>query len=90
MASASAGREWVLPADLAGRAEERAVELLKEHLDGLDQLVRLLVANETVDGSEVYTLAGRPAAHSSGESVTVAPDRVASLAEGPVPGSPPC
>jgi cell division protease FtsH len=45
---------------LLRQAEERAVELLKDHRDVLDNLVSLLLEVETVDGSEVYRLAGRP------------------------------
>ncbi len=55
-------------------AEQRAVAILKEHHDALDKLVALLIANETVDGSEVYVLAGRPEPVSGG-GVTMAPDR---------------
>jgi cell division protease FtsH len=42
------------------QAEERAVKLLKEHRAQLDQLAALLEKEETVDGSEVYRIAGRP------------------------------
>jgi cell division protease FtsH len=52
---------------LLRQAEERAVEVLKAHRDVLDKLVQLLVTNETVDGSQVYALAGRPEP-SSGEA----------------------
>jgi cell division protease FtsH len=60
-------------------AEQHAVGILKEHPDVLDQLVQLLLANETVDGSEVYALAGRPEPE-GGVGMTVAPDRSASNA----------
>ena len=63
-------------------AEQRAVEVLKEHRDVLDNLVQLLIANETVDGSEVYALAGRPEP-SGGAGMTMAPDRAASIAGKP-------
>jgi hypothetical protein len=36
------------------------VELLKTHRPELDSLVNLLLEKETVDGSDVYRLAGRP------------------------------
>jgi cell division protease FtsH len=55
-------------------AEERAIAILREHRDAVDQLVTLLVANETVDGATVYKIAGRTEP-SSGGGVTVAPDR---------------
>ncbi len=45
---------------LLRQAEERAVELLKTHRPELDSLVDLLLVRETVDGSDVYRLAGRP------------------------------
>jgi cell division protease FtsH len=45
---------------LLKQAEDRAVELLKTHRPELDSLVNLLLEKETVDGSDVYRLAGRP------------------------------
>jgi cell division protease FtsH len=45
---------------LLRQAEERAIELLKTHRSELDSLVGLLLEEETVDGSDVYRLAGRP------------------------------
>jgi cell division protease FtsH len=45
---------------LLREAEERAVELLKDHRSVLDALVSELLEIETVDGAEVYRLAGRP------------------------------
>ena len=45
---------------LLRQAEERAVNLLKTHRGELDSLVALLLEKETVDGSDVYRLAGRP------------------------------
>jgi cell division protease FtsH len=63
---------------LLREAEQRAVAILRQHRDVLDRLVELLIAEETVDGSQIYALAGRtePAA---GSGVTVAPTRAASL-----------
>jgi cell division protease FtsH len=68
-------------------AEKRAVDVLTAHRDALDQLVQLLVTEETVDGAEIYALAGRPEP-AGGASVTVAPNRPVSapgqsLAAGP-------
>ncbi len=54
-------------------AEQRAIAIVTAHRDVLDQLVVLLVANETVDGAVVYQLAGRSEPAGAG-SVTVAPD----------------
>jgi cell division protease FtsH len=45
---------------LLREAEERAVNVLKEHRSVLDALVSELLEMETVDGAEVYRLAGRP------------------------------
>ena len=45
-------------AQLLSQAEKRAVELLTEHHDELRKLADLLVTQETVDGSEVYKIAG--------------------------------
>jgi len=50
------------------------VAILSEHRDVLDELVAELVANETVDGSDVYRMAGRTEP-SDGPAVTVAPGR---------------
>jgi cell division protease FtsH len=47
---------------LLRQAEERAVELLKNHRPELDALVDLLLVRETVDGSDVYLLVGPRAA----------------------------
>jgi cell division protease FtsH len=46
--------------NLLRQAEERAIELLKEHRPQLDSLVSLLLEVETVNGSDVYRLAGLP------------------------------
>jgi cell division protease FtsH len=56
-------------------AEERAVALLTAHRPELDSLVALLLEKETVDGSDVYRLAGRPdrSASAPPETSTVAP-----------------
>ena len=45
---------------LLRQAEDRAVKLLQAHRPELDSLVTLLLERETVDGSDVYRLAGRP------------------------------
>jgi cell division protease FtsH len=66
-------------ARLLREAEQRAMGVLKAHREVLDRLVQLLVANETVDGSEVYALAGRPEP-ASGTGVTLAPERAAAAA----------
>jgi cell division protease FtsH len=45
---------------LLRQAEQRAVATLKGHRSELDALVAELLDRETVDGSDVYRLAGRP------------------------------
>jgi cell division protease FtsH len=73
-------------AALLRQAEERAVALLKDHRSELDALVNALLEMETVDGSEVYRLAGRPDKSSTLPPVppiTSVPAHVASAA-GPV------
>jgi cell division protease FtsH len=80
---------------LLREAEHRAVELLEEHRGVLDELVQLLLVKETVDGSEVYALAGRPEP-ADGGGITMAPVTVgggaraaaSSAASRPSPGAP--
>jgi cell division protease FtsH len=68
-------------ANLLREAEKRAVELLTEHRSMLDALAGLLLEDETVDGSEVYRLAGLPDRSATPPSVapptTVGPRAVA-------------
>jgi cell division protease FtsH len=68
-------------ANLLRQAEERAVALLKDHRPQLDALVGLLLEEETVDGSDVYRLAGQPDRSAAMPQVpaatTVAPHAVA-------------
>jgi cell division protease FtsH len=54
-------------------AEQRAVAVLTEHRPVLDKLTELLISRETVDGPDVYALAGRIAPE--GSALTVAPAR---------------
>ncbi len=55
-------------------AEARAVSVLEEHRDVLDRLADTLVAKETVEGAEIYTLAGLPVP-SNGQGRTISPNR---------------
>jgi cell division protease FtsH len=74
---------------LLREAEERAVALLKDHRSVLDSLVGELLEMETVDGSVVYRLAGRPDRSAVIPPVppTVAPTpRAAAAAAGPLDG----
>ena len=45
---------------LLREAEQRATKLLEAHRHELDSLVDVLLEMETVDGTEVYRIAGRP------------------------------
>ena len=68
---------------LLREAEERAVELLKDHRAELDALVGELLEKETVDGSDVYRLTGQPDRSKISPPVppiTVAPRAAASRA----------
>jgi cell division protease FtsH len=69
---------------LLRQAEERAVNLLSTHRGELDSLVALLLERETVDGSDVYRLAGRPdrGVSLSMPPVTVAPHAADATAAG--------
>jgi len=68
-------------AKLLREAEKRAIELLRGHRSVLDALTNLLLEDETVDGSEVYRLAGLPDRSAASPSMTppttVAPRAVA-------------
>jgi len=46
-------------AKLLREAEERALRLLREHRDTLDQLTELLLERETIDGTDLDALLGR-------------------------------
>jgi cell division protease FtsH len=67
-------------------AEHRATAILTAHRPVLDQLVALLLAEETVDGSVVYRLAGRPEP-TSGAARTVAPGRAGIERQPPTSGT---
>jgi cell division protease FtsH len=68
-------------AELLRRAEATATDLLSQHRRELNNLVDLLLEQETVDGADVYRLAGRPAPSEPG-GATVAPRRVAAMEGG--------
>ncbi len=61
--------------DMLTKAEKRAVQLLSDNQDKLRRLAALLVANETINGSEVYAIAGVP--EPEGAGYTLAPERAA-------------
>jgi len=61
---------------LLREAEARAVDLLKTHREDLDMLVALLLERETVDGSDVYRIAGQPDRSADLPSVALTPHAV--------------
>jgi cell division protease FtsH len=65
-------------------AEDRAIKLLQTHRPELDSLVSLLLERETVDGADVYRLAGRPdrSAGLAAPSVVMAPHAATSESGG--------
>src|SRR5215475_1595610 len=59
---------------LLREAENTAVDLIREHRDMHGELVELLLEHETVDGSQVYRIVGRPAPeHRAPDEVAIAP-----------------
>jgi cell division protease FtsH len=60
-------------ARLLREAEHTAVGLITSHRNMLDELVDLLLEHETVDGAEVYRIAGRPVPEHRPEQVSIAP-----------------
>ncbi|HXW79680.1 MAG TPA: ATP-dependent zinc metalloprotease FtsH [Acidimicrobiales bacterium] len=62
---------------LLSSAEKRAVALLTENRAKLRRLAELLMANETINGSEVYKIAGVPEPSGIDVGYTVAPERAA-------------
>ena len=64
-------------ARLLREAEENAINKIRTHRDQLGQLVSLLLERETVDGSEVYRIAGRPVpVGRSADELTLSPHMV--------------
>ena len=62
---------------MLSRAERRAVDLLTENQDKLRRLANLLVNNETINGSDVYRIAGVPEPQGVEAGYTMAPERAA-------------
>ena len=58
---------------LLREAEQTAVGLLRTHEPQLDQLVSLLLENETVDGEEVYRIIGKPVPAHRPEEMAIGP-----------------
>jgi cell division protease FtsH len=63
-------------------AEVRATDVLSTHRADLDRLVGLLLEKETVDGSEVYAMLGRPEPSAPGAVEAPALHRAAGDADG--------
>jgi len=71
---------------LLRQAEERAKKLLGENRDKLEKIVELLLTNETVDGKDVYAIAGVEGPTGMDGGATLAPRRAAATrSEAPVP-----
>jgi cell division protease FtsH len=58
---------------LLREAEETAVGLIRSHRPELEQLVNLLLEQETVDGSAVYRIVGKPVPEHKPEEIAIAP-----------------
>jgi cell division protease FtsH len=58
---------------LLREAEQHAVDLIRSHRSELEQLVDLLLEKETVDGSDVYRIVGRPAPEHRQAEMAIAP-----------------
>jgi len=73
---------------LLREAEQRATELLVTHRRQLDELADMLIEQETVDGSAVYELVGRPVPAAGAAGETMAPRRAAAAAATAHPSTP--
>ena len=74
-------------ARLVREAEQAAVELIGSHRPELEQLVDLLVEQETVDGSAVYRIVGKPVPGHRPAELAIAPHTKAAAAAVPPDGS---
>src|SRR5215475_13201742 len=54
-------------------AEQSAVSLIRSHHDELGQIVALLLERETVDGTDVYAIVGRPVPERRTQELTIVP-----------------
>jgi cell division protease FtsH len=68
-------------ARLLREAEEHAVSLLRARKAELDQLVGLLIEQETVDGEAVYRVLGMPVPERRQDAATMAPHRAATATQ---------
>jgi cell division protease FtsH len=60
-------------ARLLREAEKQAVDLIGSHRGELQQVVDLLLEHETIDGDEVYRIAGRPVPVHGPDDLSIAP-----------------
>ena len=67
-------------ARLLREAEQKAVDLITAHRPELEQLVDLLLEQETVDGSAVYRIVGKPVPEKGPEDMAIAPHAKAAAA----------
>ncbi len=74
-------------ARLLREAEADAVDQIRTHRAELGRLVELLLEQETVDGSAVYRIVGRPAPERTPDDLTIAPRAAAASAPARAPGS---
>jgi cell division protease FtsH len=72
---------------LLREAEQRAVDLIRAHRAELEQLVDLLLEQETVDGSAVYQIVGKPVPEHRPEEMAIAPHTKAAAGAVARPGS---
>ena len=70
-------------ARLLREAEESAVSLIRAHRYELDQLVALLLEDETVEGAEVYRIVGKLVPERRPEELTVAPHAATAVPSAP-------
>jgi len=76
-------------ARLLREAEHTAVDMITSHRNMLDELVDLLLEHETVDGAEVYRIAGRPVPEHRPEQVSIGPRaKTLSLGKANTPAAP--
>src|SRR6266571_1363586 len=73
-------------ARLVREAEQAAVSLIRAHREELGKIVNLLLEKETVDGEDVYRIAGRPVPeHRPAEVMAIAPHQAAAPDTPPLP-----
>ena len=66
---------------LLREAEEQATSLISSHRSELDEIVKLLMDKETVNGADVYRLVGKPVPQHQPDGQTVAPRAAAAAAD---------